>query len=258
MDIKWADTPESAEKGVLVASNSFSEWMLPWWWDNYSKHSAYPVAFVDLGMSEGKVDFCKEKGSVVPYPYKEFRSAHQREVDPELIKEWEKIHHPQYLWISRNAWFHKPLAILQTPFKKTLWLDIDCQVLRPIDPLFEMAERDVIALAEEPRGIIKMYRDKGKLKPDEILFNTGVIVTLRNNPLILAWAQNCVTRNREFLGDQDLLSSLIYERKEKIATIPPDYNWRMIDGENKNAVIIHWVGPRGKRYILQESQKFKT
>lgn len=252
-DVKWAITPEIAEKGVLVASDRVSEWMLPWWWRNYHKHNIHPVAFVDFGMSQSKLDFCKQKGIVISPAQKDIKIADRGQVDPELVKYWETIHSPQYLWQSRNGWFRKPIALLLTPFKKTVWLDVDCQVLGDIDPLYELTQTPaVIALAQEPQGIINMLRGQGRLENDKILFNSGVIVTLRDNPLILLWAKNCVSRNSEFLGDQDLLSSIIYEKGEKISIIPPKYNWRMIDGPNPDAIIIHWAGVFGKRKIRMD------
>lgn len=119
-DIKWTSNPEIAEKGVLVASDSISEWMLSWWWDNYHKHNTLPVAFVDLGMSPKSVDFCKQKGIVIPYTYKDIKITNREQVNPELVNYWETIHPPHYLWKSRTAWFRKPFALLLTPFKKTI------------------------------------------------------------------------------------------------------------------------------------------
>jgi hypothetical protein len=49
------------EKGVLIACDEKLEWLLPWWWFHYQSYHQLPVAFVDFGMSNKAIDWCKKK-----------------------------------------------------------------------------------------------------------------------------------------------------------------------------------------------------
>ena len=52
----------AVECGVVVGSDIGSEWMLEWWFNNYSKHNDFPVTFVDYGMSLEASRWCEERG----------------------------------------------------------------------------------------------------------------------------------------------------------------------------------------------------
>ena len=51
-------------------------------------------------------------------------------------------------WQCRNAWFKKPLACLQSPFKRTIWVDLDCEVRRELGELFALGEQS-LALTQD-------------------------------------------------------------------------------------------------------------
>lgn len=53
-------------KGILVGCDQNQEWLLSWWWDQYSAHNSYPVVFVDFGMSKTGVAWCNERGTCIP------------------------------------------------------------------------------------------------------------------------------------------------------------------------------------------------
>jgi hypothetical protein len=233
-DLNWATWLNKEPKGVLIALDKQIEWMLPWWWENYSKHNTIPLAFIDFGMTPGMAEWCKGKGSYIPYPYPEFPVATRDEINPELVALWEEGTDPDYIWKSRYTWLCKPLALTLTPFQQTVWLDIDCEVLGPLD------------------RILKYLKTQGLYDEGKELFNCGVVAYRENNPLILEWAQECIQKNYLFRDDKDILCDMLYRKKIHISNLPQKYNWRAnINGYNPDAIVIHWVGTRGKKIIAK-------
>jgi hypothetical protein len=220
-------------KGVVVASDARLEWLIPWWWERYSRYNAYPVAFVDYGMSEEMRKWCAERGEVVPLSLPDLFSAGNALLkllllDKDVDEEW---------FFSRNAWFKKPFACLHSPFKKSVWIDLDCEMKGSIEPLFAMR----LALA------LDHYADA----PYYPVYNSGVIAFEHGVSLFEEWADLCVRENHTFPGDQEVLSWLI-EQKKCIVEMPAIYNWSRLSHENPQAVIVHWHGPVGKEHIIKE------
>lgn len=227
--------------GILVGSDQTQEWLLPWWWGHYSRHNAYPVAFVDFGLSEEKKWWCRERGELIPLRVLDF-AAGQQEIAPDLIKQWE-AQFGKTFWQSRGAWFKKPLACLQAPFEKSIWVDLDCEIRGPIGLLFD--------LADHPSGIA-MANDSWNEAMSYQVYNSGVIVFRQNLLLLQEWAQKSFDQNHRFRGDQELLSHLIAEKQLEIAEVPPFYNWSRYWGEEPKAVIRHWHGEFGRSVIRHE------
>ncbi len=208
--------------GVLVGSDASQEWLLPWFWEHYSSCNDSPVAFADFGMSEEALLWCKSKGEVVSG----FPSLNRTDRNPL----WEK-RYGQEVWKAREAWFKKPFALLASPFEKTVWIDLDCEVLSPLDALFGYD----FAIAKE--------------RNEDFLYNSGVIVYKKNLPLIQKWADVTKHSSHLYLGDQEILSHLICQDNPPMHELPSSYNWRMTDGLNLNAHIIHFAGAWGKTFI---------
>ena len=158
--------------GILVATDVFQEWLLPWWWDHYSEHNTYPVAFVDLGMGEEMKEWCREHGELICLRIANVFVTEQEEIEVHCIKEWERIY-GKHFWPSRCAWFKKPLACLQSPFRHTLWLDLDCEVRGPLDSLF--------SFSNHPSGI-GLCKESWK-KVGDPLYNSGVISFKHSIPI---------------------------------------------------------------------------
>lgn len=237
--LKWNNAIQ--KEGVLVASDETLEWLLPWWWARYSAHNTHPVAFVDLGLSHFGKAFCAERGELLPL-----------DLNPQLAslpphaKHWETLF-GENLWKNRNEWFKKPFAALQTPFEKTLWLDVDCEVLGSVAPLFEQEE--AISLAPETTPSQERERTLRTIHADETLYNSGVILYHHQTPIIEKWACAVLEEGDQFWSDQHALSRIIYNEKTPVTTLHENYNWRMSQGLNLHAVIVHWVGSWGKEYI---------
>jgi len=236
---KWRSHNLKNENGILVGADQTQEWILPWWWNQYKKDNNKPVAFVDFGLSFEKKDWCRERGELIPLRLFDF-AAEKEEMDPYFVKDLED-EFGSLFWNCRSAWFKKPFACLQTPFKKTIWIDIDCEIRCNLDPLFEY---DGVAMA------------KDQSPPDYpfLVYNSGVMVFERDLPLIEFWADGAWNRNGQFRGDQELLSALIAEKNILVSELPPEYNWMRINHDHSKAQILHWHGVIGKSEIRMQSR----
>ncbi len=225
--------------GILVGCDETQEWLLSWWWEHFTAHNNIPVTFIDFGMSKASLSWCASKGDVIPLSSSLIPSV-KTSLSEKRIAEWENQYGKE-VWQARCTWFKKPEALLLTPYEKTLWIDLDCEVLGSLEPLFAYADGTAeLAIAREP--------NKG-FDHEHITYNSGVIAYHSASSLVKKWAEQVPSTTALYLGDQDLLSALIATEKPKIYELPPEYNWRMSQGLNLNALIIHWAGTWGKTYI---------
>lgn len=241
----WRTENLRDEVGVIVATDVVQEWLLPWWWEQYRKHNSHPVAFIDFGMSDEKKEWCRERGEFVDLPVADNFVKKQHEIELSQFGNLEDL--GQHYWVSRNAWFKKPLAFLQSPFKTTIWIDLDCEVRGPIGKLFDFADH--------PSGI-GIVKEQLQTSPKISIYSSGVVVYQRGLPLIQEWADSAFSRNEEFLGDQDLLSQIIAENKLEVANMPFIYNWAVFYGANPDALIYHWGGEFG-RFIIKNKESYR-
>ncbi|MBM3193072.1 MAG: hypothetical protein FJZ59_02420 [Chlamydiae bacterium] len=220
--------------GILVATDNEQEWILKWWWENYIRYNSYPVAFVDFGMSPEMVLWCKEKGALIPFTHSiEVRSNFKIRKMIEAIHT-NKISSPETkkMLSNRNAWFKKPQAFTLTPFEKTIWIDLDCEILGSLDPLFAY---NGLALAKNVHKIFS--------------YNSGVVVYEKNCSLIQKWAMGAEKASEHFVGDENYLTFLILSENRKVNEMPPEYNWTVDRGLNLDVLIFHWLSPQGKKII---------
>lgn len=220
--------------GIIVGCDQTQEWLLPWWWNHYRQHNSFPIAFVDLGMSLSAKEWCKKHGEYIHLPVADVFVADRSEIAPSLVEQWEKTF--VNFWQPRNAWFKKPLACLQSPFKRSIWIDLDCEVKGSLSPLFLECNRTGIGIG---RG--------------EDSYNTGVIVFQRDLKLIENWADLAFLKNHQAVSDEDLLNDLL--RDHDFTLISPIYNWSRSWEANSNAIVLHWHGHYGKIVIAHQIQK---
>jgi hypothetical protein len=231
--------PCIAEKGVIVGADITQEWLLPWWWGHYSAFHTYPTAFVDFGMSAEMKSWCAERGTLISLRIADVFIADRHEMDPSLVQQMEEACGKTF-WLYRSAWFKKPLACLQSPFHRSLWIDLDCEVRGPIDALFDLCTEH-LAMAVDLSS--------------PSFYNSGVIAFKRGLPVIETWGTDALKRNHLFRGDQDLLNAIICEQKIEVVEIPAIYNWSRCCTPNPEARIVHWHGPQGKSAISHQIMK---
>ncbi len=243
---KWRQNNLKKGCGIIVAADQTQEWILPWWWQNYARHNSYPVSFVDFGLTEKMKQWCREKGEFIPLPVPDVFVKERDEIDPRLIEDWEN-NSGTHFWEGRNSWFKKPLVCLLSPYEKTVYSDLDCEIRGSLAPLFEfLPHPSGLAMAK------KNYLD-GNAHP--IQYSAGLILFQRNLPLFEEWANAAFEKNGLFRDDQELLVHLIAEKNLLIAQLPPLYNWGRCQGDQPEALITHWHGKIGKQVIALQIRK---
>lgn len=187
---------------------------LPWWIAHVRRYVNFPIAFADFGMTQSARRWCEERGVVIDLPKMPITNVCNRK--------WEEVYSKD-VWKKREAWFQKSLACLHTPFDLTLWLDLDCEVCRP----FEILDVEC--------GLV----------PEQDIYNSGVIMFRRKAPFLQEWVDECRRHHFLYMGDQEALSKVV----RHVTSLPSIYNWRMNEGFNHEAIIVHWAGAWGKEYL---------
>lgn len=228
--------------GVIVGADAGQEWLLPWWWDNFRKFCSYPVTFFDFGLSNEMKKWVEERGSRIELALPTSFVKSQEDIHPSLVKEWEEIV-SDVLWTSRKQWFKKPFACLASPYEWTLWLDLDCIIVGPIDPILN-PEHFLTGFAIAKDVVCREAYQA---------YNSGVIGFCKNHPLICAWVEESLRSNGQFRSDQEILSFLIFEKKITISILDPIYNWNVKQRKNSKARIYHFIGNSGKNALQQVS-----
>jgi hypothetical protein len=162
------------KRGILVGCDKTLECLLPWWWKHFSSHNDIPVAFADFGMSEPARAWCQERGDVICIPLSTLPPDH---TIPNHTQTLWNTHYGKGIYQIRAAWFTKPYALLHSPFDAGLWIDIDCKVNGSVESLFPLLEfAGEIGLVQEPAHIQTLLKEQGVLLPNEVYYNSGVIL----------------------------------------------------------------------------------
>ncbi|HUD01224.1 MAG TPA: hypothetical protein VMR37_02780 [Rhabdochlamydiaceae bacterium] len=223
-------------KGILIGSDSTTEWLLPWWWKYYSRYNDFPVAIADFGMTPKMRKWSEKKGRVFSLKCPDFIQK-KTGLSQETAQKWQKTYLGD-VWQARQAWFKKPLACLQSPFDLTLWMDIDCEVCGSLNPIFEVSEKGMeLALVRDERSV------------EEHNYSSGVMLFPKNAPFLKKWARLCLEGSDKYMGDQNALTDLILAKKVRFKELSPIYNWIMFQGYNDSAVVAHWGAAWGKEHI---------
>jgi hypothetical protein len=214
--------------GVLVACDSKQEDWIKWWHHHYSKHNAFPVAIVNLGMSKKMLNWCSERGEVI-----------QLDIPRELLEKRNASTEPLLgikMEDSRKTYydlFHKPFALLNSPFRRTIWIDSDCLIRGSIAELYDYPKTP---------HFIAMAIDKSE-ESGEKHYNAGVISYQHGTPIIQKWAKEVIEREGYFTGDQELFSRMIVDQGIEIPILPKKFNWIVTSyGINRSATILNFSG----------------
>jgi len=202
--------------GFMTGTDSKTEWMLPWFIENFKKYNSSHLLVVDFGMSEKMASYASKHADSL---------ADLREQ-------------------KGKGWFGKPLSMMNSPFKKTFWLDLDCEILGEIDHMFDLIVPEKLNMVID-RPWSKRF--------NTTMYNTGV-VGFESKPSILAkWTAGLNPSIHR--GDQEALWSLLddLQRLIFINEIPHKYNTLRLDHLDgtapKDILINHWTGTKGNKHI---------
>jgi len=242
---RW-DPTCSIEDGVIVGCSQNHEYLLQWWWGHYSTHNNHPVTFFDFGdMSSSARSWCSKRGGLIKLPSIEQHITPKHLINPKDISSWES-HIDLDPWKARLEWFKKPFACLRSPYQRTIWFDLDCQIFQSVAPIFDLCEPNTLVISEEPPLIRFMHEQDGSLLSGQMEYNTGVIAFLHGVSIMEMWASKCLESNQKYRGDQEVLAHLAHELGIQFKVLPPRFNWRGDMTPNKGFMefiaVIHWLG----------------
>ena len=147
---------------------------------------------------------------------------------------------------EEKGWFKKPLSMLKSPSKKTVWIDTDCEVRENTDDIFDLIEPEKLLMAKDEPWIWR----RGHL-----WHNSGV-VGFQDKPVILYQWVKAVKQN-PLDGDQEVLDKILspITKIKYITDLPNKYNVLRLqlekDGYGGEVKIAHWTGQKGKIKISE-------
>lgn len=233
------------EYGVLAGCDQGQEWLLPWFFSRFrASNPTCPIAFVDFGMTKNTRSWCEERGALIAV----------EDVPPAadasgfLFEEERWIEHPftpSAMTLKQRLFFRKPLALLRSPFERTLWLDLDCQVRANLDPLFSLPLSSS-GLAAAPAGTFLFAKNLTQSKIFYLSkFNCGVVLIEKSSLLLQEWA--ALSRGPiSFWTDEGSLAFVSNQKQMPVKQMPKIYNWPVAWGANESALVYHWIGERAK------------
>jgi hypothetical protein len=147
-----------------------------------------------------------------------------------------------------------PFMLEKSPYEKTVWVTLDCQVRGPLDTLFEACEHPSgFALIHEEPIIQQASHKMGLVEKREIIYKIQVMA-YRKTPLLQAWIKTTLQQHENFIFCFYVLSHLLYKKKLEIHPLAPLYAWKVQTGINPQSVINHWEGAWGKDMIEKQLQ----
>jgi hypothetical protein len=220
--MKKKSTKEETNNIFITGADKKCEWLLPWWYRNYSANNNIPIIIADFGLSSQGLDWCEKNNLEV-----------------------QKVE-------GSKGWHMKPSALSQiNKGEKRVWIDVDCQVLKKIDNIFDYVVEDKLTCSEDT------YHSWG------CKWQTGVVGVMGNPEILKEWEEKCLNPSGPYArGDQELLWELIKEKgKGYINRLPQNFNWlRMAlhyGHRHKDMRIVHWTGEKGKKIIISSIRNKK-
>jgi len=235
----WRTEGLLEKDGIMIGSDHALESWIPFWFANYSKYNNFPITVADFGMSLEMRKWCEKRWEVITVDLPLSLFKNRMPLIQQKLSRKGKLR-PQ----KRYCWFRIPFALLKTPYRRTIWMDLDCLVMGKIDELFGYAENPFgVALGEDNRPEkIKTKIEVGIIKPGEKHFNCGVMPYLHGTELIQQWAASIIEKEGYYLGNQVFFLELLSERGINLPTLPKKYNWIVPEsGVNRNATILHFI-----------------
>lgn len=200
-------------KLFITGCDKNTEWMLPWFIDNFKKHTDIPLMICDFGMT------------------------------PELANSVDAV----AIKSQDHGWFKKPLAMITASKKATsvCWLDTDCHIKSNIDKIFDYIEPNKLTMAiDEPwtKRRNETWHNSG------VVAFTHIPNIL--NEWATATARNPLEGDQQVLHVlvRDGMRRMIH-----ITDLPKKYNTLRLDlldnTAPKDISIMHWTGQKGKEEI---------
>ena len=138
---------------------------------------------------------------------------------------------------------NKAKAMLDNPYKQTCWMNLNCEIKKSFEDVFDGMEDDSMSAPLDPG------------RPGDDWFSTGLIAINGKPSALKDWSEFTIT-NRHVADDQNAFQSLLNNRpdiRENIAILKQEYQWMRVllernkDNDDKRTIL--WTGPIGFEYI---------
>jgi lipopolysaccharide biosynthesis glycosyltransferase len=192
-------------RGIIVGLDMKLEYLLNHFYINLRLHTDLPVTFFDFGMTNLGRQFCEKRGQVISINESLYESTSNEARE-----------------LKKQAWFKKPIACLNAPYDVNLWIDLDCVVRSPLDSVFDSYDFSKwLYIVNE----FKIDFDIPQVKEKDVpIYNSGFFAFRRQSPFIQKWIDLAQKLDKQYLGDQDVLSFELFQHKEKIQLMHPTFN----------------------------------
>ena len=206
-------------RAFMTGCDLNTEWMLPWFIENYKKHNTTPLTVMDFGMTIKMKEWLQDHVHSI---------GQMNNVPPGM-----------------TGWYLKPFSMLSSPYHQTCWIDSDCEVLGNLDSIFDYVLPMKIAMVED----VPWSKRSG-----EKWHNSGIVAFEGKPPILREWHE-AIGQNQQIRGDQEVLHALMDPLKQavNIIDLPNKYNFmrvQMVDGVKcPDALVKHWTGFKGKDHI---------
>ncbi len=238
-------------RGIICGCDRNLEWLLPWFLKNYQLHNELPITFFDFGMSIDGIKFCKLNGNYLSIDHLVPLSTPIHSISDDYLNQFAITHPIDYLKLCHHAWMKKPLACQLAPYDISIWIDIDCKVMKNLDEIYQLLDPSAeICLSLDHPASTHLKKVLGMLASDEPAFSSGVMIFRKNSPFIQYWIDKI--SKQFFPGDQEALSKAIYEHGISYKIL--DQKFHLCD-QNEQSIepsILHYGGPEGKVKLIEE------
>jgi len=172
-----------------------------------------------------------------------------------------KLEPPKFGSGSMRGFIYKTLAVKLSPYKKTVFLDCDTYILKPLFFMFDLVESFDICAALSPYDSVWPKLGNKKLFGFTPV-NSGVLCFSdqpKSSEIINKWSEVLISKVksssvRKGEGDQTSLNEAILLNKGGLCVLPNNFNLRIFNGKNRKlapAVV------EGEVYIVHTHKKIE-
>ena len=207
----------SYDEAFVTGCDYKHEWFLEWFLKNYKKHVSKPLIFANFGLSESGLQCVKNYCHAI--------------MDMTVTEE--------------KGWFKKPITMLKAPSKKTVWIDLDCEIREDIGDIFNLLVPFKLNMVEDLPWSIR-----GQSNGGHKWHNSGVVGFIDKPPVLYEWVKQ-IKQNPRY-GDQEMLHMMLnpITKMTYINDLPNEYNVVRLqvdtDGYTGPIKVMHWTGAKGK------------
>ncbi|MFP6898684.1 MAG: hypothetical protein VCA38_18955 [Roseibacillus sp.] len=205
---------------VVVPVTQSSEWMLEWWYTQFSCRNSLPILFADAGMGPDKRKWCESRGEVF-----------------EIASE---DRHPRRI---------TPAALVGCGVDKVLIVSPCCEVRDSLSALScHIESRLLLARDSHLTGRYKRYFDGGAF------FNAAVVGGMPSSEQAEQWLKVSRDEGLDFSGVQDSLNYALYSNSSEVLELPQRFNRLRLDGDRDDPAIMNWTGKQGAAVIREQME----